>query len=304
MLLTFSRGGVLSLIVGQRSDLHDHAQAARLSARDRRWSLRWPSRLTGPQILARFRNHPRRRSRADASAQSRLDLPRDCYSVMMSNPITGIGPGTGRWSPRATAGRPGRRRTFWLEVGAEIGIPRALAMVVFFVVVVDRLAAHPAARRPVVRLHGRSFAFTGLVGFMVGAQFVTSEVTEIPFFVALVGLSASQLAGSTAASTGAEAERDGREFHAPREAGAAGPGIPPCRALSRASRWSSRSETGLASWPPVSRPSRPIRISRASAGRSSSPTTARRTTRWRSPGLVGRRIIVSKHGGPVSAPSQ
>jgi peptidoglycan/LPS O-acetylase OafA/YrhL len=55
------------------------------------------------------------------------------------------------------------------------------------------------------------FAFTGLVGFMFGAQFVTSEGNEVPFFVALVGLTALELASSTTALA-SEKEQSTRQF--------------------------------------------------------------------------------------------
>ena len=212
VLLTFSRGGVLSLIVaGGAVFLIMPKRPGYLLAMGLVAAL--AIRLTGPQVLARFETSFATAESRDASAQSRLDLWRDCYSVMMSNPITGIGPRHWPLVAESYGWPPGKAaHTFWLEVGAEIGIPGGLAMVVFFVSslwIAWRLTRQRGD--PWFACMG-GFAFTGLVGFMVGAQFVTSEGNEIPFFVALVGLSASQLAGSTAASTEPEASATVREF--------------------------------------------------------------------------------------------
>jgi hypothetical protein len=48
------------------------------------------------------------------------------------------------------------------------------------------------------------FAFTGLVGFGCGAQFVSSEGIEVPFFVALVGLAALEVARQAPAPTASD----------------------------------------------------------------------------------------------------
>ena len=212
VLLTFSRGGVLSLIVaGGAIFLIMPKRPGYLLAMVLVAAL--AIRLTGPQLLERFQTSFKPAEERDYSAQSRLQLWRDNFHVMISNPVTGIGP---RHWPLVAARYgwpPGKAaHTFWLEVGAEIGIPGLLAIVVFFV------SSLWIAWR-ITRVRGDpwlacmgGFAFTGLVGFMFGAQFVTSEGNEIPFFVALVGLSARQLAGSTAASTEPEASATVREF--------------------------------------------------------------------------------------------
>ena len=50
-------------------------------------------RFTGPELLRAFPDVVRRQRRSETmSAQSRLDLWRDCFTVMVENPVTGIGP--------------------------------------------------------------------------------------------------------------------------------------------------------------------------------------------------------------------
>jgi len=201
VLLTFSRGGILSLIVaGAAIVLVMPKRPGYLVAMVLVAAL--AVRLTGPQVLARFQTSFAQADERDFSAQSRLDLWKDCFHVMMSNPLTGVGPR--HWPLVAERyGWPAGKaaHTFWLEVGAEIGLPGMLSLIVFFVS--SLFCAWRLARRrddPWLASMG-GFAFTGLVGFMFGAQFVTSEGNEVPFFIALVGLTALELAGETTDST-------------------------------------------------------------------------------------------------------
>ena len=72
--------------------------------------------------------------------------------------------------------------------------PGLLFLIVFFAS--SLLRAWQLSRRrddPWLTAMG-GFAFTGLVGFGCGAQFVSSEGIEVPFFVALVGLAALEVA--------------------------------------------------------------------------------------------------------------
>jgi O-antigen ligase len=211
VLLTFSRGGILSLIV---------AGVAIVFVMPKRPTYlvaillvgALAVRLTGPQVLARFQTTFVRADERDYSAQSRIDLWRDCYHVMMANPITGIGPR--HWPIVAESyGWPKGKaaHTFWLEVGAETGVPAMLALIVFFFS--SLWCAWRLSRRhddPWLACMG-GYAFTGLVGFMFGAQFVTSEGNEVPYFVALVGLAALELANSSTARA-PESEPSTRQF--------------------------------------------------------------------------------------------
>jgi O-antigen ligase len=49
-------------------------------------------RFTGPELLKRFETSFAAAQERDLSAQSRIDLWRDCFTVMVENPVTGIGP--------------------------------------------------------------------------------------------------------------------------------------------------------------------------------------------------------------------
>jgi len=211
VLLTFSRGGILSLIVAGGAIVFVMPKRPMyLVAMVLVAAL--AIRLTGPQVLGRFQTTFAKADERDFSAQSRLDLWKDCYHVMMANPLTGIGPRHWPLVAESYGWTKGKAaHTFWLEVGAETGVPAMLSLIVFFV---SSLAcAWRLARRrddPWLACMG-GFAFTGLVGFMFGAQFVTSEGNEVPFFVALVGLTALELASSTTAMA-SEKEQSTRQF--------------------------------------------------------------------------------------------
>jgi len=209
VLLTFSRGGILSLIVaGIATLVIMPKRPAYLLAVVLAAAL--AVRFTGPELLKRFQTSFATEQERDMSAQSRIDLWRDCFTVMVENPVTGIGP---RHWPLVAAsyGWPEGKaaHTYWLEVGAEIGVPGLLFLIVFFAS--SLLRAWQLSRRrddPWLAAMG-GFAFAGLVGFACGAQFVTSEGIEVPFFVALVGLAALEVAGQAPAPTASDRLRQG-----------------------------------------------------------------------------------------------
>lgn len=198
VLLTFSRGGILSLAV---------AGVAVLAIMPKRpayllalvLAAALAVRFTGPELLSRFQTSFAAADQRDASAQSRLDLWRDCFTVMVNNPLTGVGP---RHWPliAASYGWPEGKaaHTYWLEVGAEIGIPGMLCLIVFFGSSLWRSWQLSRRRHDRWQTTMGGFAFTGLVGFACGAQFVTSEGIEVPFFIALVGLAALEVARQAA----------------------------------------------------------------------------------------------------------
>jgi O-antigen ligase len=152
-------------------------------------------RFTGPQLMERFQTTFARAEERDMSAQSRLELWKDCATVMARNPVTGIGP---RHWPLVAAsyGWPEGKaaHTYWLEVGAEIGVPGLLSLVVFFVSSLARAWRLSRWREDPWMTAMGGFAFTGLIGFAVGAQFITADGNEIPFYLALVALASLEIA--------------------------------------------------------------------------------------------------------------
>ena len=194
VLLTYSRGGMLALIV---------AAVAIVFVMPKRpmyllavaLAIVLAVRLTGPQLLQRFQTSFAAADQRDYSAQSRIELWKDCFEVMVANPVTGVGP---RHWPVVAASYgwpPGKAaHTYWLEVGAEVGIPGLAALIVFFISSLWR-AWRLSRRRDDEWLTAMGcYAFTGLVGFMCAAQFVTADGNEVPFFVALVALAALEVA--------------------------------------------------------------------------------------------------------------
>jgi len=194
VLLTFSRGGILSLIVtGVAVVLVMPKRPGYLLALALIVAL--AVRFTGPQLVARFQTTFARAEERDSSAQSRLELWKDCATVMVANPVTGIGPHHWPLVAESYGWPPGKAaHTYWLEVGAEIGVPGLLSLVVFFVSSLARAWQLSRWRDDPWMTAMGGFAFTGLIGFACGAQFVSADGNEIPFYLALVALASLEIA--------------------------------------------------------------------------------------------------------------
>jgi O-antigen ligase len=184
--LTFSRGGMLSLIITgivvlvampkRPAYLATLVLVAALGVR-----------LTGPELKARFMSSFASAEDRDGSAQSRLELWQDCVVVMQRYPLLGVGP---QHFPLIAFefGWPGGKQAHstWLQLGAESGVPALIFLLSFYLLAAlwgIRLArAHPHSE---VGVHGM-YGFSGLVGFIVAAQFVSMEGLEVPYYIALV----------------------------------------------------------------------------------------------------------------------
>jgi len=196
VLLTFSRGGVLSLIV---------TAAVGFLLIPKRWphyvgfagAVCLGLYLAGPELRARFLTTFGEEDGRDYAAQSRLDLWKDCVDVMMRRPFYGVGPNN--WPAVASEyGWPEGKEahSLWFQTGAEQGFPGLALLLAFYGLCIWRLWR---LRR---RLEGTAdswapdyarMVITSLVGFMVSAQFVSLEALETPYYVVLVGAAVLKL---------------------------------------------------------------------------------------------------------------
>lgn len=200
-ILTFSRGGLLALVITgvaiaivmpkRPSFLLAFALAAALGIR-----------LTGPEVLSRFQTAFAEEGERDASAQSRIDMWKLCFEVMGEHPLVGIGP---RHFP-LYANRYGltegkSAHSLWFQTGAELGIPGALFLLSFFL---SGLLAGLRLSRAPDRWFGPMglYVFSGLAGFIAAAQFVSLDGLELPYYLVLVGAAAVRLK-----EAGAQAEQ-------------------------------------------------------------------------------------------------
>jgi len=148
-------------------------------------------RFTGPQLMARYATAFASEEDLDASAESRVELWRDCLKVIEQYPIFGIGPAN--WQAIAsdfgwTKGKSAH--SVWMESAAEVGLPGTIALFCFFALPV--LWLWPIARAKLTDENRYHVAIaTGVVlsgvGFIVAGQFVSAPALEPPYYIAMVG---------------------------------------------------------------------------------------------------------------------
>jgi probable O-glycosylation ligase (exosortase A-associated) len=190
ILLTFSRGAMLAtiafglatfwLIPKQPKTLLLFAVIAATGAS-----------LAGPALLNRYASTFAGEEERDSSAQSRLDLWRDCTDVALKNPILGCGPD--HWVLIAhTYGWPRGKEahSLWFQQWAEQGFIGIFILLMFYATCLWRLwpltrAAHFVAD-PWATV-GARMIFAALCGFFVSSQFVSLEGLETPYYVVLIG---------------------------------------------------------------------------------------------------------------------
>jgi O-antigen ligase len=171
--------------------------------------------MAGPEVRERFaQTFTKKNGQREASAQSRVDLWKDCIDVMKKRPIMGCGPN--HWPMIASQyGWPHGKEahSLWMQTGAETGIV-GLAMYLGFYLTTLGLLWHLTWKRthvddPWYKYIAR-MSFCGLCGFVVSAQFVSLEALEIPYYTALLGCGALKLAGVSHRTLPPEEEAEAR----------------------------------------------------------------------------------------------
>jgi O-antigen ligase len=191
ILLTFSRGGMVGLIgVGVVAFIMMPKRPRYLAVI--LVSLLVVLRLTGPQLAARYSTAFVSQGERDGSAQSRLDLWRDCVEVIVAHPVLGIGPNNWRAIASTfgwTAGKSAH--SVWMETAAEVGIPGVLALMLFFGIAgmklwpIARARPTPTTRYEVGLAMG---VVLSIAGFVIGGQFVSVPGLEVPYYVTMLGI--------------------------------------------------------------------------------------------------------------------
>jgi O-antigen ligase len=167
------------------------------------------ARMTGPDQRKRFMSTFNDTEDRDPSAASRLDLWGNCWQLMKSDPLLGIGP---RHFPTIahTFGwnRGKEAHSLWLQLGAEVGLPGLGALLLFYGLTAWRL--FPLAREKIA-VPDPAFVqlacgvIASLVGFVISAQFVTLIGLETPYYVALIGAGVLKLTSQAAQRTDTDA---------------------------------------------------------------------------------------------------
>jgi probable O-glycosylation ligase (exosortase A-associated) len=146
----------------------------------------------GPQVRDRFmETFAQENGVREASAQSRLDLWRDCIILLADDPIMGCGPD--HWPLHAHEfGWPAGKEahSLWVQTLVELGFPGFLMYVGFFLTVLFRcwyMLQKTLNDEDAWFADSARMTIASLIGFMVSAQFVSLEALEIPYYVALLG---------------------------------------------------------------------------------------------------------------------
>lgn len=190
VMFSYSRGGMLALCAA--------GFFAFLGVARKPWhfavflvALAIALRMAGPSVREEFLTVFAKPEQRDASAASRLTMWRACASVMVQNPVTGVGPNHWGFVGARYGLAPGQEaHSTWLQMGAELGVPGMLLLLAFFGICVKRLGGLVLRCTSPADAYWRDAAagvVTALVAYGVSAQFVTCDGVEFPFYVVLFG---------------------------------------------------------------------------------------------------------------------
>ena len=198
VLFSFSRGGALGLLVS------GIVLAALMPKSPKTWGLLgvcavMAALLAGPEVRDRFMTaFVKEEGQREASAQSRVDLWKDCLDVMKKHPVMGIGPN--HWPVIAPEyGWPAGKEahSLWFQCGAEQGFVGLGLFLGFYLLCIFQLW-RVTWKRTVVddewTKDTARMALTSLCGFVVSGSFVSTEALEIPYYTVMLGCGALKLA--------------------------------------------------------------------------------------------------------------
>lgn len=197
VMFAFSRGGMLGLIIT------GFVIAVLMPKEPKHYAMFLAAlllaiRLAGPQVLERFGSTFADSHDRDESAQSRIDMWGHCLKIMEQEPLLGVGPDHFPLvATRFNLPFGKEAHSLWLQIGAELGIPGVMFLIVYYVLCLRRLWPIENARYgidPWLPTAAR-MVIASLVGFSVSAQFVSLEGLELPYYVALLGAGTVKLAG-------------------------------------------------------------------------------------------------------------
>jgi O-antigen ligase len=201
-LLTFSRGAMVGLLVlGGTAFLALPKRPSYIAVIVLTALIGF--KFTGPQLLARYSTTFASEDERDPSAQSRLDLWRDCLKVIESAPVFGIGPANWRSVATQFGWAEGKSaHSVWMETAAEVGIPGVLALFSFFALAALRL--WPLARARLDdsnrnRVGAAMAVVLAVAGFASSGQFVSLAGLEIPYYIVMIGAAVLKIPAERAA---------------------------------------------------------------------------------------------------------
>lgn len=153
------------------------------------------ARLAGPRVVEEFNTSFHDAETRDYSAQSRVDLWRDCTITMFKHPLFGIG--QEHWGIEAEkfGWKKGKEaHSLWFQTAAELGVPGVSFLAAFYgmCVLLMRKASREIMLPGIAMLY--RMVLVSVVGFVAAASFVTVEGFELPYYVVLIGAAATSVA--------------------------------------------------------------------------------------------------------------
>lgn len=191
IMLAFSRGGMLALIIlglvtfvlMDKKPMHFAFFGLAIAA---------ALVLAGPEVRARFTKTFASEDERDDSAQSRIDMWKQCFILVQENPAFGVGPDNWVFQARDRFGWGilKEAHSLWMQTAAELGVIGVGLLFSFYSGTLLKL--WPLARRKIRQASEWDVAIArmviaGVTGFMVSAQFVTLEGLELPYYIILIG---------------------------------------------------------------------------------------------------------------------
>jgi O-antigen ligase len=188
VMLTFSRGAFVGLLaVGLMALLvlpkrPKHIGAVVLAAAIGIY-------FTGPELADRLGTTFVPREMRDASAESRFALWADLGTVIVEQPILGVGPYNWPLIAERFGWPPGKEgHSLWVQTAAENGLPAVVFMLLFYFLTIVKL--WPIARRrrkdidePTAML--ATGIILSIVGFCTSANFVSLRGLEPPIYITM-----------------------------------------------------------------------------------------------------------------------
>lgn len=146
--------------------------------------------MAGPSVRERFASAFVDSKERDASSQGRLKSWKNCLAVMRENPVFGIG--LRQWLPytKANHGMHIEAHSMWMQASAEQGVPGILSLLGTFGFTILYLMKVANERTPTSDPYIHTvaqMALCALIGFCLGAQFVSVFAMEISYYTVMIG---------------------------------------------------------------------------------------------------------------------
>lgn len=148
-------------------------------------------RLAGKEVQTEFLSSFADKENRDSSAESRYGLTRDALTEMVKKPLFGCG--MENWvnvAPEYGWPKGKKAHNTWAEIGATLGIPGLAAILLFYGLTCYQLFPLTRESTPVEDPWLRGIAravIAASAGFLVSAAFVTSDRTELPYYIIMLG---------------------------------------------------------------------------------------------------------------------